>query len=200
MSTSTNKSNVARLQGIGAQPCGLARHIQVSRAFFACSRVGIRCCYYVSFLSILSISGYVSRFYCRCQQSQFLPLHEMRRSFSAKLSMLTPTTPFYRRCIQSRALKRLTHHDCLLSKQAQGLSSTNTFDWPAEPESIRQRFQLRKASSVAHADAISEGKEKQARAPWHREGSDMAPVARQRSAGAMTKGMPTHEKHSRRNC
>lgn len=37
--------------------------------------------------------------------------------------------------------------------------------------------------------AISQEKEKQTRAPWHREGSNVPPVARQRSAGAMTKGM-----------
>lgn len=37
--------------------------------------------------------------------------------------------------------------------------------------------------------AIAENKEKQIRTPWHREGSDVPPVARQRSASAMTKGM-----------
>lgn len=35
-----------------------------------------------------------------------------------------------------------------------------------------------------------ETKERQIRAPWNREGSDVPPVARQRSAGAMTKGKP----------
>ena len=38
-------------------------------------------------------------------------------------------------------------------------------------------------------DAIGEAKELQARTPWHREGSDQPPVKRNRSAGAMTKGM-----------
>lgn len=37
-------------------------------------------------------------------------------------------------------------------------------------------------------NAIADQKDKQTKAPWHREGSDMPPVARQRSAGAMTKG------------
>ena len=37
-------------------------------------------------------------------------------------------------------------------------------------------------------DAIAEQKDKQTRTPWHREGSNIPPVARQRSAGAMTKG------------
>lgn len=37
-------------------------------------------------------------------------------------------------------------------------------------------------------DALEEEKEKQVRAPWHREGADQPPVKRNRSAGAMTKG------------
>ncbi|OCK74933.1 hypothetical protein K432DRAFT_437769 [Lepidopterella palustris CBS 459.81] len=40
----------------------------------------------------------------------------------------------------------------------------------------------------AHYDKQIADKEKQIRTPWHREGSDKPPVARQRSAGAMTKG------------
>jgi hypothetical protein len=35
---------------------------------------------------------------------------------------------------------------------------------------------------------VAEDQEKQQRAPWHRQGVDVAPVRRQRSAGAMTKG------------
>jgi hypothetical protein len=38
------------------------------------------------------------------------------------------------------------------------------------------------------AKRLAEDKGKQIRTPWHREGSDQPPVARQRSAGAMTKG------------
>ncbi|KAK2629833.1 hypothetical protein QTJ16_000653 [Diplocarpon rosae] len=37
-------------------------------------------------------------------------------------------------------------------------------------------------------DAIGQARELQARTPWHREGSDQPPVARQRTAGAITKG------------
>lgn len=37
-------------------------------------------------------------------------------------------------------------------------------------------------------DTLAHEKERQSRAPWHREGSDLPPVARQRSAGAMVKG------------
>lgn len=35
---------------------------------------------------------------------------------------------------------------------------------------------------------VAEDKGKQIRTPWHREGSDLPPVSRLRSAGAMTKG------------
>ena len=37
-------------------------------------------------------------------------------------------------------------------------------------------------------DSVAQEKDKQQRTPWHREGSNVAPVARPRSAGAMTKG------------
>lgn len=38
-------------------------------------------------------------------------------------------------------------------------------------------------------NAIGQQKEIQARTPWHREGADQPPVKRNRSAGAMTKGL-----------
>ena len=38
------------------------------------------------------------------------------------------------------------------------------------------------------ARRLEEDRGKQIRTPWHREGNDVPPVARQRSAGAMTKG------------
>lgn len=41
------------------------------------------------------------------------------------------------------------------------------------------------------ARKLEEDKGRQIRTPWHREGSDTPPVARQRSAGAMTKGNPS---------
>jgi len=42
------------------------------------------------------------------------------------------------------------------------------------------------------AKKLQEDKGKQIRTPWHRQGSDTPPVKRQRSAGAMTKGMFLH--------
>jgi hypothetical protein len=43
--------------------------------------------------------------------------------------------------------------------------------------------------------AIADEKEKQTKAPWHREGADTPPVRRQRSAGAMTKGRRSKQTH-----
>ena len=51
---------------------------------------------------------------------------------------------------------------------------------------LYQKSQIRRESTIE--SAIGQEREKQTRAPWHREGSDIPPVARQRSAGAMTKG------------
>ena len=51
---------------------------------------------------------------------------------------------------------------------------------------IYQKRQIRVQSTIEKA--IGADKEKQNKAPWHREGSDMPPVARQRSVGAMTIG------------
>lgn len=52
--------------------------------------------------------------------------------------------------------------------------------------------ELHQKSDEAHKSdfekSIAREKEKQTKAPWHREGSNVPPVARPRSAGAMTKG------------
>ena len=52
--------------------------------------------------------------------------------------------------------------------------------------SYRSKRQIRWESTTGTATDAE--KEKQRKAPWHREGSDIPPVARQRSAGAMVKG------------
>ncbi len=51
---------------------------------------------------------------------------------------------------------------------------------------IGMEGRIRRESTLENA--IGTEAEKQRRAPWHREGSDVPPVARQRSAGAMVKG------------
>ncbi len=54
------------------------------------------------------------------------------------------------------------------------------------PKSLYQNVQIRRGSTLD--SAIADQKDKQAKAPWHREGSDIPPVARQRSTGSTTKG------------
>lgn len=68
--------------------------------------------------------------------------------------------------------------------------------------SVNRDIHLAKTRSMGHPRGIIYGererkestlidheKERQTRTPWHREGSDVPPVAHQRSAGAVTKGM-----------
>ena len=52
-----------------------------------------------------------------------------------------------------------------------------------------------KSGEHDHDEAVAQEKEKQTRAPWHRQGSELPPVARPRSAGAMTKGMVCDQAH-----
>ena len=65
--------------------------------------------------------------------------------------------------------------------QAEGRLTGASKDPPQEGEHA--------AAKTNSHEAIAQEKEKQTRAPWHREGSNKPPVARQRSAGAMTKGV-----------
>lgn len=80
------------------------------------------------------------------------------------------------------------HHSGCLDR----LTLWNSANGPLHRECLKpvnglcQRRQIRRKSTIE--SAIGQEREKQTRAPWHREGSDIPPVARQRSAGAMTKG------------
>ena len=66
-----------------------------------------------------------------------------------------------------------------------------TLLFPGSSAEKKQRFhgkgQIRAIGTLDKT--VAEQKDKQARAPWLREGSDVPPVARQRSAGAMIKGI-----------
>ena len=57
---------------------------------------------------------------------------------------------------------------------------------------VRTTRSLQPSSQVrqekAFEDPCEQQKEKQSKTPWHREGSDIAPVAREQTAGDMTKG------------
>jgi hypothetical protein len=65
------------------------------------------------------------------------------------------------------------------------VKSEATYGQPAED--LHQKVTK---EEISHYDkVVAEDKGKQIRTPWHREGSDTPPVSRQRSAGAMTKGV-----------
>ena len=80
------------------------------------------------------------------------------------------------------------HHSAWLDR----LTLWSSTNGPLKRECLKpvnglcQKRQIRRESTIE--SAIGQDREKQTRAPWHREGSDIPPVARQRSAGAMTKG------------
>lgn len=64
-------------------------------------------------------------------------------------------------------------------------------DYGAKAKELNQKGQEEQEKGFDNQldDAIGEQRELQARTPWHREGSDRPPVKRNRSAGAMTKGL-----------
>ena len=88
---------------------------------------------------------------------------------------------------------RLHSTNATLSYYRSSLCASNNLKWFPQADrggsSLRRtpwRGQARRASALAYN--VSDEKELQNKTPWHREGSDLPPVARQRSAGAMTKG------------
>ncbi|KAF2400699.1 hypothetical protein EJ06DRAFT_581781 [Trichodelitschia bisporula] len=76
-----------------------------------------------------------------------------------------------------RAFTKLANHD-------EDAKLSSSYSQPAE----NLNHDVSKEEISHFEKAVAEDKEKQIRTPWHREGSDKPPVARQRSAGAMTKG------------
>ncbi len=73
---------------------------------------------------------------------------------------------------------------CALSFQQRRCYADNTYTQAAKD--LNQKGLDEQESKLD--EAIAQEKEKQQRTPWHREGSAVPPVQRQRSAGAMTKG------------
>jgi hypothetical protein len=97
-------------------------------------------------------------------------------------------------------IRGLAQHNAAIARQLQLRTFTLTAKLGAEAPKFNQynNSNARPASELNDnitqeekdhfAKKLEEDKGKQIRTPWHREGSDVAPVARQRSAGAMTKG------------
>lgn len=104
-----------------------------------------------------------------------LPSH-LRRSFlNASPAYRTPA---YSHCASRRAISSTTRSFLQdrpgVSSNSQPASELNNNVTQEEQQDFDQK--------------VAQDKEKQIRTPWHREGSDLPPVSRQRSAGAMTKG------------
>lgn len=108
-----------------------------------------------------------------------------------------PTQRCYLSSVSGRALNAIPTVKCETRHQA---SAQRAASRPTSTRHVRSVSSAQKARDLNQQgideqvsgldDQIAEEKEKQVRAPWHREGADTAPVRRQRSAGAMTKGLP----------
>jgi hypothetical protein len=67
--------------------------------------------------------------------------------------------------------------------QEEGISANDEAEGGEKDGESEKKFYL--------DDEIGTAKEKQARTPWHREGPENPPVRKLRTAGAMTKGIPS---------
>lgn len=86
----------------------------------------------------------------------------------------------------------------LLTRPISQVRLQPAFSYPPRPDRIRHVSYEQKAKDLnqkgvdnqldGHDARIAEDTDKQRQAPWHREGSDKAPVHTQRQASAMTKG------------
>lgn len=132
-----------------------------------------------------SFTGYV--LYIRVKYSCRLRTPAtMQRTQTLLRPLLTPKTTAFRQHVHSSA--SFSSSLCRPKSYApHHLSAIHTGCLVHRAKEVPQvKGQIREEST--QGSATTQEKENQTRAPWHREGSDMPPVARQRSAGAMTKG------------
>ena len=116
-----------------------------------------------------------------CVVEQRLWTNITRSRPSLGLRTLDPI-PRSRHCFQSYARQAVKVKDPVPRRESGSISS---YSQPAS----ELNHDVGK-DEVEHYDRlVAESKEKQIRTPWHRDGSDEPPVKRQRSAGAMTKGI-----------
>jgi calcium uniporter protein, mitochondrial len=86
----------------------------------------------------------------------------------------------------------------LATSQSRGFATTQLLELDPAKYNTYENSNARPAEELDHnitqeekddfERKIAQDRSKQIRTPWQREGSDIPPVARQRSAGAMTKG------------
>ncbi|KAF2830781.1 hypothetical protein CC86DRAFT_367459 [Ophiobolus disseminans] len=117
----------------------------------------------------------------------------------ASLSRASTCLPSLYTTTLAQRLPRFTQHNAVIahSLQCRGFAVTsrlrrgppksNNYE-PNERPAAELNNNITQEEKEHFAKKLAEDKGKQIRTPWHREGSDVPPVARQRSAGAMTKG------------
>jgi len=109
----------------------------------------------------------------------FQLLYKMRRAQLIVQPFVKPNYRPFHRCL-------FTLHSTKATCNGRHQTLLPDHDTRRREGASRRREQVRRKSTLDHV--VGQEKEKQTKAPWHREGSDIPPVARQRSAGAMTKG------------
>ena len=126
-----------------------------------------------------------------------------KRYFLVALVNSTRGSPLRYSSDLNRAVdKTLNRQGLVVQRDSKLLFSTSRlrFDQSdAEIARLPSQKALRDQESTFEHD-VSQQKGKQIRTPWHREGSDLPPVQRLRSAGAMTKGTEVSIIHQRRCC
>ena len=85
-------------------------------------------------------------------------------------------------------LSHWTRHPPISQRRAFHFSSWRRSEQTQSKDAkdLNQQALDKEESDIEHS--IAQEKDKQQKTPWHREGSNVPPVARPRSAGAMTKG------------
>jgi len=119
-------------------------------------------------------------------------MQQSARALLNARSLLTRKSPL----VQSHAYSILTTNSSKLKVPSSTCLANSIIRvpaaWPIQTpriEAARCLYRNGQTKGESTLDkAVADQKDKQAKAPWHREGSDMPPVARQRLAGAMTKG------------
>src|ERR1700712_921372 len=106
------------------------------------------------------------------------------RPHSLRLQYLARQCPA-RSISDRKSDKPETRDDDAHAHPPQDINSGNTYTQPAE--NLSQSVTQAEQQDYDERTAAS-SKQKQIRTPWEREGSTLPPVARSRSAGAMTKG------------
>lgn len=110
----------------------------------------------------------------------------MQRTLPFLQPLLTPRSPALRKYAHGLATLTLWLHQTKSSTPAHPLSNHTSCFVSRSKGVFQLKWQVRRKSTQGGVTA--QEKEKQTKAPWHRQGSDVPPVGRPQSAEAMTRG------------